>query len=70
MQTQLHLVPKPAETIEGAGAALRAGRTTCAAILEHCFQQIDRWDDRVHAWVVVDRASISPICSSLAPGML
>ena len=52
----LRLFPNENETIEGVGAALRAGRTTCAAVLEHCFHQIDLWDDRVHAWVVVDRA--------------
>lgn len=57
MQTPLRLYPHPLETIEGAGQALRAGRTTCAAILEHCFQQIDRWDDQVHAWVFIDRAA-------------
>ena len=56
MTTPLKLYPDADETIEGVGRALRAGRTTCAAVLEHCFRQIDLWDDRVHAWVFVDRA--------------
>jgi aspartyl-tRNA(Asn)/glutamyl-tRNA(Gln) amidotransferase subunit A len=51
----LHLYPKPSETTEGTGAALRAGRTTCVRVLEHCFHQIDLWDGRVNAWVFVDR---------------
>src|SRR4051794_7431609 len=55
MQTPLRLFPDENETIEGVGAALRAGRTTCAAVLEHCFHQIDLWDEKVRAWVVVDR---------------
>src|SRR4051812_20030043 len=56
MQTPLTLFPDRGETIEGVGAAIRAGETTCAAVLEHCFHQIDLWDERVRAWVVVDRA--------------
>ncbi|MFO0910355.1 MAG: amidase [Isosphaeraceae bacterium] len=56
MNTSLTLYPPPNETILGVSRSLREGQLTCASILEHCFQQIDRWDDRVHAWVVVDRA--------------
>jgi len=56
MQTPLRLFPHEGETIEGVGAALRAGKTTCAAVLEHCFHQIDLWEEKVRAWVVVDRA--------------
>jgi aspartyl-tRNA(Asn)/glutamyl-tRNA(Gln) amidotransferase subunit A len=52
----LRLFPDESETIEGVGRALRAGATTCAAVLERCFHQIDLWDERVHAWVFVDRA--------------
>src|SRR4051794_13204688 len=55
MNTPLRLFPEDTETISGVGRAIRSGRTTCAAVLEHCFHQIDLWDDRVHAWVVVDR---------------
>jgi Asp-tRNA(Asn)/Glu-tRNA(Gln) amidotransferase A subunit family amidase len=56
MTTPLTLHPDAGATIEGVGRALRAGRTTCAAVLDHCFRQIDVWDDRVHAWVFVDRS--------------
>src|ERR1035437_891971 len=56
MTTPLKLYPDADETIEGVGRALRAGRTTCAGVLEHCFRQIDLGADRVHAWVYVDRA--------------
>jgi aspartyl-tRNA(Asn)/glutamyl-tRNA(Gln) amidotransferase subunit A len=56
MLTPLRLFPDESETIEGVGRALREGRTTCAAVLERCFHQIDLWDERVHAWVFVDRA--------------
>lgn len=52
----LKLFPDPGETIEGVGLDLRAGRTTCVKVLDHCFHQIDLWDARVNAWVVVDRA--------------
>ncbi len=52
----MKLFPSENETIEGVGKALRAGKTSCAAVLEHCFHQIDLWDERVHAWVIVDRA--------------
>src|SRR3954451_20943543 len=54
--TPLRLFPDESQTIDGVGRALREGRTTCAAVLEHCFHQIDLWDERVHAWVFVDRA--------------
>jgi Asp-tRNA(Asn)/Glu-tRNA(Gln) amidotransferase A subunit family amidase len=51
----LRLFPDPSETIEGTGAALRAGRTSCVRVLEHCFHQIDLWDGKVNAWVFVNR---------------
>jgi aspartyl-tRNA(Asn)/glutamyl-tRNA(Gln) amidotransferase subunit A len=54
--TPLRLFPEESETIEGVGRALREGRTTCAAVLERCFHQIDLWDAKVNAWVFVDRA--------------
>ena len=60
MQTPLRLFPDDSETIEGVGAAIRAGKTTCAAVLEHCFHQIDLWDERVHAWTRTRRTSAVP----------
>jgi len=55
MPTPLTLFPDDADTIEGTGAALRAGRTTCAAVLERCFTRIEEWEPAVRAWVVIDR---------------
>jgi Asp-tRNA(Asn)/Glu-tRNA(Gln) amidotransferase A subunit family amidase len=50
-----HLFPTPDQTIGGVGRALRDGRTTAVQILESCFDRIDHWEPRVHAWVVLDR---------------
>ena len=55
MSTTLSLHPRPEETIEGVGAALRAGETTCHEVLERCLSQIEEWEPKVHAWVVIDR---------------
>jgi aspartyl-tRNA(Asn)/glutamyl-tRNA(Gln) amidotransferase subunit A len=49
------LFPRPELTIAGIGRALREGQTSCAAILESCFQQVHVWEPRVHAWVILDR---------------
>lgn len=57
MITPPRLFPGDRETIEGIGRSLRAGQTSCVAILDHCFHQIDLWDGRVNAWAFVDRAS-------------
>jgi Asp-tRNA(Asn)/Glu-tRNA(Gln) amidotransferase A subunit family amidase len=50
----LKLFPDPDDTIEGTGAALRAGRTTCAAVLQKCLDRIEKWEPGVKAWVVID----------------
>ncbi len=34
---------------------LREGRTTCVEILNGCLDQVDEWEPKVHAWVVLDR---------------
>jgi aspartyl-tRNA(Asn)/glutamyl-tRNA(Gln) amidotransferase subunit A len=44
------------ETIQGVGRAIRAGQTTCARVLEQCFERIEEWEPRIKAWVRVDRA--------------
>ncbi len=51
------LIPKPDQTIAGAGRALRQGRTTCVQILESCLEQVEEWEPKVHAWVVLDRVN-------------
>lgn len=47
--------PHAIKTIHEAGAALRAGRATAAALVDMCLTNIDRWEDKVHAWVFMDR---------------
>jgi aspartyl-tRNA(Asn)/glutamyl-tRNA(Gln) amidotransferase subunit A len=47
--------PAADQTIGGIGRALREGRTTCIEILSGCLAQVDQWEPRVHAWVVLDR---------------
>src|SRR5271163_4811656 len=49
------LFPTRDQTIAGIGESLRAGKTTCVAILERCLAQVDEWEPKVHAWVVLDR---------------
>ena len=49
------LFPPPDQTIAGTGEALRQGKTTCLEILEGCLAQVDEWEPKVHAWVVLDR---------------
>ncbi|MGL5095556.1 MAG: amidase family protein, partial [Planctomycetia bacterium] len=42
------------ETIRSTGAALRAGRTTCRALVERCLDAVSRCERQVQAWVVLD----------------
>ncbi len=49
------LFPSPDETITGIGRALRDGHTSCVEILNGCLAQVDEWEPKVHAWVVLDR---------------
>ncbi len=32
-----------------------AGRTSCLEILERCLAQVNEWEPKVHAWVILDR---------------
>lgn len=50
----MNLIPAERETIVGVSAALRAGETSCADVLESCIANIDRWEPHVHAWVHLD----------------
>ena len=43
-------------TIHGAGDALRSGRTTARALVDACLARIERFEEQVHAWVLVDAA--------------
>src|SRR5262245_50297138 len=42
-------------TITKAARALREGKLTCVALLEECLGRIGRHEDKVRAWVLVDR---------------
>jgi aspartyl-tRNA(Asn)/glutamyl-tRNA(Gln) amidotransferase subunit A len=42
-------------TIHAAAADVRAGRVSPVDLLEACLERIDRLDERVRAWVLVDR---------------
>src|SRR5262245_29725010 len=44
-------------TLHSASAALRLGRVTAVELLDACLERIDRLEDRVRAWVFVDRES-------------
>src|SRR5205814_7358408 len=35
--------------------ALYSDRVTPIDLLNHCFKQIDRYEPRIHAWVIIDR---------------
>ena len=49
------LFPGPEQTIAGIGRAIREGRVTCVDVLDRCLEQVERWEPKVHAWVVLDR---------------
>ena len=49
------LFPRPEQTIAGIGLAIREGRVSCEDVWERCLDQIDEWEPKVHAWVVLDR---------------
>lgn len=44
-------------TIASAAAALRSGEITPVDLLDHCLARVDQLEDRVRAWVFVDRES-------------
>jgi Asp-tRNA(Asn)/Glu-tRNA(Gln) amidotransferase A subunit family amidase len=49
------LIPDRRLTIVEAAAALARGELTCEGLLETCLARIDACEDRIHAWVSVDR---------------
>lgn len=49
------LFPRPEQTIAGIGRLLRQGEVSCVDILNACLEQVDAWESKVHAWVVLDR---------------
>ncbi len=49
------LFPRPEQTIAGIGRLLRQREVSCVDILNACLEQVDAWESKVHAWVVLDR---------------
>ncbi|MHB1560531.1 MAG: amidase [Isosphaeraceae bacterium] len=49
------LFPRPEQTITGIGRLLRRREVSCVDILNACLEQVDAWEPKVHAWVVLDR---------------
>jgi Asp-tRNA(Asn)/Glu-tRNA(Gln) amidotransferase A subunit family amidase len=43
------------QTLHAAAEAIQQGRTTPLELLDQCLANIDRWENKVHAWVFVDR---------------
>jgi aspartyl-tRNA(Asn)/glutamyl-tRNA(Gln) amidotransferase subunit A len=42
-------------TLDAAAKAVREGRLTPVQLLDHCLEQIERYEPRIRAWVFVDR---------------
>ncbi len=55
----------PAFTIETAAQEIRSGRLTPVDLLELCLKRIDQHEDRVRAWVFVDREAARHQAESL-----
>lgn len=53
--SETRMAPFVTRTLHETAAELRAGRTTCSAVLETCLGQIDRRESEVRAWVSIDR---------------
>jgi aspartyl-tRNA(Asn)/glutamyl-tRNA(Gln) amidotransferase subunit A len=51
----MQLFPSLDETIAGISHALKRRERTCVEVLERCLGKIDAWEERLHAWVSVDR---------------
>jgi aspartyl-tRNA(Asn)/glutamyl-tRNA(Gln) amidotransferase subunit A len=49
------LFPRPEQTIAGVSRLLRQREVSCVDILNACLEQVDEWEPKVHAWVVLDR---------------
>src|SRR5271167_256825 len=42
-------------TLSALAARIRSGELSPVELVEHCLARIDRLEDRLHAWVLVDR---------------
>jgi aspartyl-tRNA(Asn)/glutamyl-tRNA(Gln) amidotransferase subunit A len=51
----LKLFPDSDETIHGVSHLLRTGAMTSTQVVERCLANIDEWEPKVHAWVLIDR---------------
>jgi Asp-tRNA(Asn)/Glu-tRNA(Gln) amidotransferase A subunit family amidase len=52
----VQLTPPFEQTIAGVSKALRSGERTAVSVVGECLRQIDLWEDKIRAWVSVDRA--------------
>jgi aspartyl-tRNA(Asn)/glutamyl-tRNA(Gln) amidotransferase subunit A len=59
------LFPRPEQTIAGIGPLLRRRALTCVGVLNACLEQVDEWEPKVHAWVVLDRTGATEQASAL-----
>lgn len=50
----MRLFAQPAETIEGVGREIRAGRVSCVEVVRRCLDRIKEIDSQLRAWVLVD----------------
>jgi Asp-tRNA(Asn)/Glu-tRNA(Gln) amidotransferase A subunit family amidase len=54
-QIELYYNTRMLWTIEAAAEEIRQGRLTPVDLLDSCLKQIDRYEERVRAWVLIDR---------------
>ena len=53
-QDYLTLASLPQENIESIGRAIRERKISCVDVLNRCLENVERWESKVHAWVVLD----------------
>src|SRR3954471_11165214 len=59
-------MPEPV-TITEAAEFIRRGELSPSELLEQCLARIDRYEDRVRAWVLVDREGAREQAARLTP---
>lgn len=55
----------PEDTIASAVRKIRSGETTATALVEQCLARIAQFEDRVHAWVMVDEPGARRVAKQL-----
>jgi Asp-tRNA(Asn)/Glu-tRNA(Gln) amidotransferase A subunit family amidase len=49
------LLPNLAHKIGAIGTRPRQGQISCVDLLQTCLDQVEEWEPKIHAWVIVDR---------------